>query len=275
MTKTWLITGAARGFGRNMTEKLLARGDHVIATVRREGSLDLGHPNLNILKMDLTDAGSIRAAVNEAFAAQRIDVVVGNAGYGLFGAAEELADAAIARQIATNLVGAIDLVRATIPHFRAQGGGRFLQVSSEGGQVAYPGFSLYHATKWGIEGFIEAVSQELAGFGVEMMIVEPGPTPTDFAASVDFAAASPVYDGTTVDEVRRILSGIAGGGAGESFAKLADVGRSVDAMIAVADQAEMPRRLALGSTAFGNIHKALTARVAELEAQRDMTLSAD
>ncbi|MGL5012056.1 MAG: SDR family oxidoreductase [Paracoccaceae bacterium] len=254
---------------------LLARGDRVIATVRREGSLELAHPNLRILTMDLTDAASIRAATDAAFAAGRVDVITGNAGYGLFGAAEELSDAAIARQVATNLTGAIDLVRAAIPHLRAQGGGRFLQVSSEGGQVAYPGFGLYHATKWGIEGFIEAVSQEVAGFGIAMTIVEPGPTPTGFAASVDMAVASPVYEATAVGDIRRALLNTVAGGTGESFAKLADVGRSVDAMIAVAEREQMPRRLALGSTAFANIGRALNGRLSELEAQEDVTLSAD
>lgn len=275
MTKTWLITGASRGFGRCITEKLLARGDRVIATVRREGSLALSHPNLRVLTMDLTDTRSIRDAVAKAFAAGRVDVVIGNAGYGLFGAAEELSDEAIARQIATNLTGAIDLVRMALPYLRAQGGGRFLQVSSEGGQVAYPGFSLYHATKWGIEGFIEAVSQEVASFGIEMTIIEPGPTPTDFAASVDFATAMPAYDTTAVGTVRRALSGAKERNGSETFARLADVGRSVDAIISTADSLEMPRRLALGSTAYTNIGRELKKRLANLEAQRDVTLGAD
>jgi len=258
-----------------MTEKLLSRGDRVIATVRREGSLDLVHTNLKILIMDMTDAASIRAATDKAFTSGRVDIVVGNAGYGLFGAAEELDEAAITRQIATNLTGAIDLVRAALPHFRAQGGGRFLQVSSEGGQVAYPGFSIYHATKWGIEGFIEAVSQEVAGFGIEMAIIEPGPTPTDFVGSADMAVPQDAYEATMVGDIRRTLAEISAGGSGEGLGKLADVGRSVDAMIALGDQATMPRRLALGSAAFGHIHNALTTRLDELVAQKDVTLAAD
>lgn len=275
MTKTWFITGAARGFGRALTEKLLVRGDHVIATLRREGSLALVHPNLRVLPMDLTDPASIRGAVATAFGMGRVDILVGNAGYGLFGAAEELGDAAIERQITTNLTGAIGLIRAALPHLRAQGGGRFLQVSSEGGQVAYPGFSVYHATKWGIEGFVEAVAQEVAPFGIEMLIVEPGPTPTDFAQSMDLAEPLPVYAATPAGDVRRAITAVASGDQTTSFARLADVGRSVDAMIRVADQTQMPRRLALGSTAFGHIQTALRDRMAELEAQRDLTLGAD
>ncbi|WP_138469096.1 SDR family oxidoreductase [Poseidonocella sp. HB161398] len=273
--KTWLITGAARGFGRAMTEQLLERGDRVIATVRRAGSLDLSHPNLEVLHLDLTDGASVEAAAAAAFATGRIDVIVGNAGFGLFGAAEELAAAAIDRQIATNLTGAIAFIRAVLPHMRAQGGGRFVQISSEGGQVAYPGFGSYHATKWGIEGFIEAVAQEVAGFGIEMLIIEPGPTPTNFIAAIDMAPVHPDYAGTVVDTVRRSLLQIAGGGSSESFPQLADLEHSVAAIIATADAAQMPRRLALGSTAYANIRSALTARLAELDAQREMSLAAD
>jgi NAD(P)-dependent dehydrogenase (short-subunit alcohol dehydrogenase family) len=115
----------------------------------------------------------------------RIDVIVSNAGYGLFGAAEEVTDAQVDRQIATNLTGSIALIRAALPHLRRQGGGRIVQVSSEGGQIAYPGFSLYHATEWGIEGFVEAVAQEVAPFGIRFILAEPGATATSFGAALD------------------------------------------------------------------------------------------
>ena len=137
---------------------------------------------LRVLPLDLNDVAAIRRTADRAFGEMgRIDVVVSNAGYGLFGAAEELSDAQIDRQIATNLVGSIQLIRASLPHLRAQGGGRVLQLSSTGGQVAYPNFSLYHATKWGIEGFVEAVAQETASFGIDFVLVEPGPTGTNSA----------------------------------------------------------------------------------------------
>ncbi len=273
--KTWLITGAASGFGRAMTVKLLERGDRVIATVRRPGSLPLRHRNLTVLHLDLTDAASIDAAVAAAFATGRIDMVVGNAGYGLFGAAEELDPAAIERQIATNLTGAIAIIRAVLPHLRAQGGGRLLQVSSEGGQVAYPGFSVYHASKWGIEGFVEAVSQEVAPFGIATLIVEPGPTPTEFIGAIDMAPALAGSETTAVGSVRCSLRKLAEGSSSESFAQLADLGRSVEAIIAAADAAKMPRRLALGSTAYGNIRAALASRLEELDANREAALAAD
>ncbi len=172
MSKTWFITGASAGLGRLMTERLLIRGDQVVATVRREDSvadLRAQHGDRLVVSMlDLTDTAAIREVVDKSFRQLgRIDVIVSNAGYGLFGAAEEVTDAQIHHQIATNLLGSIQLIRAAIPHLRRLGGGRIVQVSSEGGQIAYPSFSLYHATKWGIEGFIESVAQEVTPFGID------------------------------------------------------------------------------------------------------------
>lgn len=129
----------------------------------------------------MTDTAAIREVVERSFARlERIDVIISNAGYGLFGAAEELSDEQIDLMIATNLVGSIQLIRAALPHLRAQGGGRIIQISSYGGQVAFPGNSMYHATKWGIEGFVESVAREVASFGIGMTIVEPGGARTEF-----------------------------------------------------------------------------------------------
>ena len=103
-----------------------------------------------------------------------------------------MSDEQIQDQIDTNLIGSIQVIRAVLPHLRSQGGGRILQVSSEGGQVTYPNFSLYHATKWGIEGFVETVAKEVAPFGIELTIVEPGPTKTDFGKGL--VAPQPMAD---------------------------------------------------------------------------------
>ena len=273
MAKTFLITGTSSGFGRLLTERLLARGDRVVATLRRPGALDelrQEHGNrLSLETLDVTDTAAVRDGVARAFKAMgRIDVVVSNAGYGLFGAAEEVSDAEIDRQIATNLTGPIQLIRAALPHLRAQGGGRIVQVSSEGGQIAYPNFSLYHATKWGIEGFVESVAQEVAPFGIDFLIVEPGPTGTNFAAGLAQAEPMAIYDDTPAGAVRRgLLNG--------SFAVKGDAGRSVTAMIAAMDSERPPLRLALGSTAHRSIGAALANRLQALEAQKDVALSAD
>lgn len=269
MRKTWLITGASSGLGRIMTERLLAGGDRVVATVRRGGALaDLAHRHggtLVVARLDLTDTDGIRTTVAEAFRTMgRIDVVVSNAGYGLCGAAEELTDAQIDGQIATNLTGSIQLIRAALPHLRRQGGGRIVQVSSEGGQMAYPGFSVYHATKWGIEGFIEAVAQEVAPFGIDFIIAEPGPTVTNFGTSLVQSTPMDVYDDTPVGVMRR-----------GRFVLKGDARRTVDAMIAAAGSPTPSLRLALGSTAWEDIVRELSKRLAAVKAQRAVAFAAD
>ncbi|MDF0601635.1 SDR family oxidoreductase [Psychromarinibacter sp. C21-152] len=273
MSKTWLITGASSGLGREMTAQLLARGDRVVATVRREDTLaDLAQQhgaNLMVLTLDVTDFARARSAMDDAFAkAGRIDVIVSNAAYGLFGAAEELTDEQIEHQIATNLTGSIHIIRAALPHLRRQGGGRIVQVSSEGGQIAYPNFSLYHATKWGIEGFIESVAQEVAPFGIDFIIAEPGPTGTNFGPNLVRPASMAVYEDTPAGDVRRAVDS-------GSFEIKGDAVRTVEAMIAAADSEAPALRLTLGSIAYESISKALAERLASLQAQRDVAFSAD
>ena len=271
--KTWLITGASSGLGRLMCEALLARGDRVVASVRKKVVLDEMAAKygdlLQVIVLDLSQSATIKPTIEAAFSqAGRIDVVVSNAAYGLFGAAEELSDAQIERQIATNLTGSIQLIRAAIPLLRLQGGGRIVQVSSEGGQIAYPDFSLYHATKWGIEGFVEAVRQEVAAFGIDFLLVEPGPTATQFGAGLDIADALPVYRDTPAGALRSaLLSG--------EFAIKGDAEKCVSAMIAAADAASPPLRLPLGSTAYENIKAALESRLEALQEMKAVAYSAD
>jgi NAD(P)-dependent dehydrogenase (short-subunit alcohol dehydrogenase family) len=273
MSNTWFITGTSSGFGRLLTEKLLARGDRVAATLRRTDALDdikkVHGDRLWIATLDLTDTDAIHATVTRAFAELgRIDVVVSNAGYGLFGAAEEVSSAQIRHQVDTNLIGSIELIRAVLPHLRAQGGGLIQQVSSEGGQITYPNFSLYHATKWGIEGFVEAVAKEVAPFGITFTIVEPGPTRTDFGKGLVSAQPMEVYENTPAGEVRRA---IATGG----FDIKGDPDRMADAMIAYAGLDRPPLRLALGGATYPSIKAALEARLAELEAHKATTIAMD
>ena len=272
MTKTWFITGTSSGFGRVLTEKLLARGDRVAATLRRVAALDdLKVPHgdrLWVAPLDVTDTAAVRRVVDRAFDEMgRIDVVVNNAGYALFGAAEEAGDDQIRHQIDTNLVGSIQVIRAALPHLRAQGGGRILQLSSEGGQIAYPNFSLYHTTKWGIEGFVEAVAQEVAPFGIEFTIVEPGPTRTNFGGGLVSPPQLAVYEDTPAGAVRRAI-------ASGAFAIVGDVAKMVEVMIdSVGGPA--PRRLTLGRGAYASVRAALVDRLAALDAQKEIALSTD
>ncbi|SOE98263.1 NADP-dependent 3-hydroxy acid dehydrogenase YdfG [Burkholderia sp. OK233] len=273
MMKTWFITGTSSGLGRLLAERLLQRGDRVVATLRREGALDelkkQYGDRLHVLTLNVTDIRAVHSNIAAAFEAMgRIDVVVNNAGYGLFGAAEEVTDEQIDRQIATNLTGSIQVIRAALPHLRRQGGGRIVQVSSEGGQIAYPNFSLYHATKWGIEGFVESAAKEVGPFGIDFVIVEPGPTSTQFGAGLDHAVPMPEYDDTPAGDVRRAI-------ASNSFAIRGDAGKTVAAMIVAADSAHPPLRLTLGGGAYDSIRAALAERLRGLEAQKDIAFSVD
>lgn len=272
--RSWFITGVSSGFGRMMAGKLLSRGDRVAGTVRsRSAADDLKNrfgDRLWLATLDLTDTDAIAATIDAAWGALNcIDVVVSNAGYGLLGAAEEVTDAQIRHQIDTNLVGSIQLVRAALPHLRAQGGGRILQISSLGGQVTIPGSSLYHATKWGIEGFMETVAQEVAVFGIGCTIIEPGSARTNFRnRSAVVGPRIPAYDASPSRRVNGIVDD-------PSIHSPGDPTKIVDAMIASVDQDPAPLRVALGSDSYTLIKNALTTRLDQLERQRELACSTD
>ena len=273
MHKTWFITGSSSGFGRALTETLLERGNRVAATLRKINALDdlkeqYGE-QIWVAPLDVTDTRAVRGVVERAFDDMgRIDVVVNNAGYGLFGAAEEVSDDQIRRQIETNLIGSIQVIRAALPLLRAQGGGQILQLSSAGGQITFPNFSLYHTTKWAIEGFVEAVAQEVAPFNIELTIVEPGAAKTNFGVSLVRAPAMAVYESTPAGELRR-------GIAAAAFRLPGDPLKMVQAMIDSPERKPAPARLALGSDTYVLVRTALMERVAALDAQKNIALSTD
>jgi NAD(P)-dependent dehydrogenase (short-subunit alcohol dehydrogenase family) len=271
---TWLITGVSSGFGRELTVQLLDRGARVVGTVRRPDSVaDLveKYPTrFRTQVLDVTDVGAIRDVMNRSFAELgRVDVIVSNAGYGLFGAAEELSDEQIDHIIATNLTGSIQLIRAALPHLREQGGGRVIQLSTYGGQVAFAGNSMYHATKWGIEGFVESVAQEVAPFGIGMTLVEPGGARTEFRyGSAQVAESMPEYDGNPAHAFTRMLDPANGLAPG-------DPARMAAAIIASVDMDPAPLRMMLGSLALENTLEALRSRIAAFEAQTALAASTD
>ena len=220
--------------------------------------------------LDVTDVAAIREVVERSFAQlERIDVIISNAGYGLFGAAEELTDKQVDHIVATNLVGSIQLIRAVLPHLRAQGGGRIIQISSYGGQVAFPGNSMYHATKWGIEGFVESVAQEVAPFGIGMTIVEPGGARTEFRyGSAQVAKLMPIYDGTPAHAFLRMLDRKGSLAPGDPVRMAARIIDSVDAEPA-------PLRMLLGSQALESTLATLRKRIASFEAQTTLAAATD
>jgi NAD(P)-dependent dehydrogenase (short-subunit alcohol dehydrogenase family) len=269
MSSTWFITGASRGMGRELAQQVLAHGDRVAATLRTPSQLDdlvavHGH-RLWVRQLDVTDTMQMGRVVEEAFTDhERIDVVVSNAGFGVFGAAEDVTNDQVEQMIATNLTAAIHLARLVVPYLRRQGGGRLMQVSSMGGHMAFPAFSLYHATKWGIEGFYEALAQEVALFGIHTVLVEPGMIRTSFYEAATRVPLSEPYRGGPADRTPIPLEQIPGSQS-----------RVVAAMIEAAQSENPPRRLLLGSDAYRLVTEALNERLATFERQRAVAFSTD
>jgi NAD(P)-dependent dehydrogenase (short-subunit alcohol dehydrogenase family) len=198
--KTWFITGASRGFGREWATAALERGDRVAATARDLSALDelVGRFGDAIvpLQLDVTDRAADFAAVATAHERLgRLDVVVNNAGYGQFGMIEELSEAELRAQLETNLFGAFWVTQAALPFLRAQGSGHIVQVSSIGGITAFRNVGAYHASKWALEGFSQALAQEVADFGIHVTLVEPTGFDTDWAGpSARHATPMPEYE---------------------------------------------------------------------------------
>jgi NAD(P)-dependent dehydrogenase (short-subunit alcohol dehydrogenase family) len=201
MSKVWFVTGASKGFGRAFVLAALERGDKVAATARNTDTLtDLvekyGDAVLP-LQLDVTDRDQVFAAVKSAHQNfGRLDIVINNAGYGLFGTVEEITEQQLRDQLETNLFGVFSVTQAVLPILREQGSGHIIQISTVGGVAAFPTLGGYHASKWALEGLTESLAQEVAGFGIKVTLVEPGPFGTDWSsASAVTADAQPQYAG--------------------------------------------------------------------------------
>lgn len=271
--KTWLITGTSTGLGKVLTEKLLAKGDRVVATVRKADALNElkeNYPgNLHVAVLDVTDTAAIKTVVDQAFAdLGQIDVVVNNAGYALFCSVEEAADDQIIHQVNTNIIGSIQVIRAALPHFRKQGHGRILQLSSAGGQTTYPNFGYYHTTKWAVEGFCDTIAKELAPLNIGVTIVEPGAHQTSFGSGMTTAPVMEAYENTPAGDVRRAI-------AAGTFPIKGDVDKSVQVMIDSVEISPAPLRLALGGDAFRDMRAALVSRLEALDAQKEIALASE
>ena len=202
--KTWFITGTSKGFGREWAIAALERGDRVAATARNTDTLkDLVEQYGDAIvpiELDVNDRAADFAAVQHAHEKLgALDIVVNNAGYGQFGMIEELSEEDARAQIETNVFGALWVTQAALPFMRAQGSGHILQVSSIGGISAFPNVGAYHASKWALEGFSQALAQEVADFGIHVTLIEPGGFSTDWSGpsakkSTEIAAYDPIRD---------------------------------------------------------------------------------
>lgn len=266
---TWFITGASRGIGRELAEQALSRGDRVAATLRQPAELDdlaEQHPGrLWRGRLDVTDTAQIQRVLASAFAEHdRIDVVVSNAGAGVFGAAEDLSDEQVERTIATNLVGSIQLARRVVPHLRAQGGGTLVQLSSQGGHITFPGFAIYHATKWGVEGYFETLATEVEPFGIRVILPEPGMVRTGFYDAAERVPLSEPYLGGPVDQPAIPVEDMVGSQSGVAHA-----------IIEAAVSNTPPLRVLLNSDAYDNVTAAVAERLEGLVRQRESAAAAD
>ena len=272
MARTWLITGVSSGFGYEMTRLLLEKGDTVIGTVRNTAkveSLIQQYPDtFDCRLLDVTDVAAVQRTVKESFEKHgKIDVVVSNAGYGLFGCVEELSDEEINHIIATNLVGSIQLLKTSIPYMRKQGQGRIIQMSTYGAQVTYPANSMYHATKFGIEGFCEALAQEVAQFNIGVTMVEPGGARTEFRyGSAKVAKLMPEYE--SCHGFLNMLDASKGLAPGDPV-------KMAERIIESVDKTPAPLRMVLGSQALDATITRLKERVADYETQTDLAASTD
>ncbi|MFG1604136.1 SDR family NAD(P)-dependent oxidoreductase [Actinoplanes sp. NPDC049265] len=263
--KTWFITGASRGFGRLWAEAARKRGDRVAATARSIETLPAPSDDFLPLRLDVTDRAAVQAAVERA--ATRfggLDVVVNNAGYGLFGMLEEVTEEQARAQLDTNFFGALWVTQAALPFLRARPGGHLLQVSSIGGLVGFPTLSLYNASKWALEGMSEALAQEVGPLGVRVTIVEPGPYGTDWSGS-SAVHTEPIAAYEPIRAARR---------AGATARAPRDPALTSDVILELVDAEEPPLRLFLGDYPYPIAAGAYQERLRTWDAWRALSTRA-
>jgi NAD(P)-dependent dehydrogenase (short-subunit alcohol dehydrogenase family) len=271
MAKTWFITGASRGFGKEWSIAALERGDTVAATARDTATLDdlvqqFGDKVLP-LQLDVNDRDAVLAAVAQAhdhFGG--LDVVVNNAGYGQFGMIEEISEAEARAQFDTNVFGALFVTQAALPYLRAQGSGHILQVSSIGGISAFPNIGIYNASKWALEAFSQSLAAEVADFGIKVTLIEPAGYSTDWGgASAKHAQANPAYDAyrEKAAELRKTRQASPG-----------DPVATREAVLQVVDAENPPLRIFFGDGPLGIATKDYESRLAEWRAWEPVSIAA-
>jgi short-subunit dehydrogenase len=271
LPKVWLISGSTTGFGRALVEKVLSRGDRVIAASRRPEALkpleDEFSETFRAVGLDLKSPEQIDQAVKQATAVWgQIDVLVNNAGYGLLAPLEEIDSASMMELFQINFFAAVCLMQRVLPHMRARRQGHIINMSAAAAISNYAGFSIYGASKAALATASEALALEAKGFGVKVTLVEPGPFRTNFIGDSlhRFPVTVPEYE-ATVGKFSSLLERMNGRQPG-------DPDKAAEAIIAVTEAANPPFRLVLGKYAIDKTEKTLNARLRELEASKQLGL---
>ncbi|RMQ47611.1 putative short-chain dehydrogenase/reductase [Pseudomonas cichorii] len=264
MSKIWFITGSSRGFGRRFLEAALSRGDKVAATARNPDSLaDLAAAHGDAIlpiALDVTDKAAVTAAVKQAHEHfGRLDVVVNNAGYGVFGLVEELTEQDVRTQFDTNVFGSLWVTQAALPYMRAQGSGHIIMLSSLLGLASFPATGAYSASKAAIEGLADSLAQEVAAFGIKVSIIEPGPFGTEFAGSSVYSAPLPAYK-----EVHEAVN------ANFAAMPMADPQIVGQALLKIVDAENPPLRIFFGPLAAQVVPHVYAARLETWKAWADV-----
>ncbi len=270
----WLITGCSTGLGRALAERVLAQGCRAVVTARETsavaGLVATADDRALAFGLDVTSSeqiASVVAAAMQRFG--RIDVLVNNAGYGYQSTVEEGEEAEIRAQFDTNVFGLFALTRAVLPIMRAQHSGHIINITSVAGLIGFPGSGYYAASKHAVEGWSDALRAEVEPLGIGVTCVEPGPFRTDWAGRSLRQTASKIADYT--DSAGRRLQATREG----SGLQNGDPVRAADAMIAITRQPGAPRHLVLGAMGYDAVSNRLQERLAEIQAQREASLSAD
>ncbi|MCO5996611.1 oxidoreductase [Actinoallomurus rhizosphaericola] len=272
--RVWLITGTSSGLGRALAEAVVARGDRLVAAVRRpETNDDLvaeAPDRVKVVRTDVTSTKDVHEVVEAA--AQgfgRIDAVVNNAGFGLLGGVEEATEDQIRSQLEVNTFGVFNVTRAVLPVLRAQRSGHIFMISSVAGQFGAPGLAWYDASKFALEGFSEALAAEVRPIGAKVTIIEPGNFRTKWAGDSMVMAAARIGDyAPSIDPVRALFSGLNGNQPG-------DPAKAAQTIIRMLDEPEPPLRLVLGGDALELIRQKLARQTAELDKWESVTFSTD
>lgn len=272
--RVWFITGASRGFGALIAEAALAAGDAVVATARDPATVTarLGsHERLLATRLDVTSEAEAHEAAGQAVKRfGRIDILVNNAGYGLLGAIEEASADETSKLFATNVFGLLGVTRAVLPHMRRQRAGHIINVSSVGGYTGYPGWGVYGATKFAVEGITEALAGEVAPLGIKVTVVEPGFFRTDFLDETSLSRTAQHIDdySESVGKTRSLAADF-------NHAQRGDPRKLATAFIALANAKNPPLRLPLGSDTVARIEAKNAFVAEELAAWREIATSTD